>query len=607
MDPEVVNSKLHLIDLAGSERVEKTGSLGNLQKEASHINRSLTFLEQVVIALTQSKRDHIPYRQSKLTYLLKDSLGGNCHTFMIACIWPHINHAWETLSTLRFAARMKNIENQPVRNNLIAKEPVSFKLVLQVEQLKRELMMRDVICGNEAWLPELNKSQRERTIRATCTLASSINPTTSSSSLPHTSMDETSESEELSKKHLQERSSLITQLNMTHEDHSLDSIDTNVKSLSHVRLITGTMRALLWEACGQNQKKVEEICNQVMKNYNIETENSILRQQGKLFHGSERNGTGTDSGTGVDMDSGTFDGMGERKEENTTTDEINGMEYGHTTYNNENNTTSNSPSFDPISTSASLPVPVPSMTFDEYVLTPKGLPLFTEYEKMKSELNQNKISQRNITSILNNLKSLIDDLQDRRQQQQQQEQQQEQQEQQQHLDENEVDDSNSGRIEERVVKNIIREKQNEIKNDKRNDKRNENDVIDSMNKDANNEDNHQSKNTENKIIENNNNDSVATESLMINQDIKIETASHSLQLQLQLQSTANGANKEKRIETEIQEIGVDLSIQLAATKKEYRMASKELELSRFQMKEIQGLKKTALAILLSSFESHTAS
>ena len=102
VDPEVINSKLHLIDLAGSERVEKTGSTGTLQKEASHINRSLTFLEQVVIALTQSKRDHIPYRQSKLTYLLKDCIGGNCHTHMVACVWPHENHAHETLSTLRY-------------------------------------------------------------------------------------------------------------------------------------------------------------------------------------------------------------------------------------------------------------------------------------------------------------------------------------------------------------------------------------------------------------------------------------------------------------------------------------------------------------------------
>lgn len=68
---DVVFSKLNLVDLAGSERIEKSGSTGGLAKEAAHINRSLTFLEQVVVALTQSKRDHIPYRQSKLTYLLK--------------------------------------------------------------------------------------------------------------------------------------------------------------------------------------------------------------------------------------------------------------------------------------------------------------------------------------------------------------------------------------------------------------------------------------------------------------------------------------------------------------------------------------------------------
>lgn len=68
---DAVQSKLHLVDLAGSERIEKSGSVGGLAKEASHINRSLTFLEQVVIALTQAKREHVPYRQSKLTYLLK--------------------------------------------------------------------------------------------------------------------------------------------------------------------------------------------------------------------------------------------------------------------------------------------------------------------------------------------------------------------------------------------------------------------------------------------------------------------------------------------------------------------------------------------------------
>ena len=80
---DVTQSKLHLVDLAGSERIEKTRSTGTLQKEASHINRSLLYLEQVVLSLSQTtkgKSDHIPYRQSKLTYLLKDSLGGNCST-----------------------------------------------------------------------------------------------------------------------------------------------------------------------------------------------------------------------------------------------------------------------------------------------------------------------------------------------------------------------------------------------------------------------------------------------------------------------------------------------------------------------------------------------
>ena len=89
---DVIQSKLHLVDLAGSERSSKTGSIGQTQREASHINKSLLYLEQVVLALSQAKskkKDHIPYRQSKLTYLLKDSIGGNYRTALIACIWPH--------------------------------------------------------------------------------------------------------------------------------------------------------------------------------------------------------------------------------------------------------------------------------------------------------------------------------------------------------------------------------------------------------------------------------------------------------------------------------------------------------------------------------------
>jgi hypothetical protein len=75
---KVIYSKLHLVDLAGSERIKKSGASGISLKEATYINKSLTFLEQVVVSVCDNKRDHIPYRQSKLTNFLKNSIGGNC-------------------------------------------------------------------------------------------------------------------------------------------------------------------------------------------------------------------------------------------------------------------------------------------------------------------------------------------------------------------------------------------------------------------------------------------------------------------------------------------------------------------------------------------------
>jgi len=77
--------------------------------EAQFINKSLSFLEQVVVALAEKNRDHIPYRQSKLTNLLKDSIGGFCKTLMIANVWPEEAHLEETISTLKFATRMMKV------------------------------------------------------------------------------------------------------------------------------------------------------------------------------------------------------------------------------------------------------------------------------------------------------------------------------------------------------------------------------------------------------------------------------------------------------------------------------------------------------------------
>jgi len=105
-------SKLHLVDLAGSERTKKTETHGSQLTEARHINKSLTFLEQVVLALSDRNREHIPYRQAMLTNFLRDSLGGNCMTVMVANVQVVRQHIEETISTLKFATRMMKVKNE---------------------------------------------------------------------------------------------------------------------------------------------------------------------------------------------------------------------------------------------------------------------------------------------------------------------------------------------------------------------------------------------------------------------------------------------------------------------------------------------------------------
>lgn len=105
--------KLNLVDLAGSERQAKTGAQGERLKEATKINLSLSALGNVISALVDGKSTHIPYRDSKLTRLLQDSLGGNAKTVMVANVGPASYNVEETLTTLRYANRAKNIKNKP--------------------------------------------------------------------------------------------------------------------------------------------------------------------------------------------------------------------------------------------------------------------------------------------------------------------------------------------------------------------------------------------------------------------------------------------------------------------------------------------------------------
>ncbi|OCU02753.1 kinesin-like protein KIF27 [Xenopus laevis] len=115
---QTITSKFHFVDLAGSERVTKTGNTGERFKESIQINSGLLALGNVISALGDPKRKsaHIPYRDAKITRILKDSLGGNAKTVMITCISPSSSDLDESLNSLKYANRARNIKNKPVVN-----------------------------------------------------------------------------------------------------------------------------------------------------------------------------------------------------------------------------------------------------------------------------------------------------------------------------------------------------------------------------------------------------------------------------------------------------------------------------------------------------------
>ncbi|XP_067227863.1 kinesin-like protein KIF3B [Chanodichthys erythropterus] len=133
--------KLNLVDLAGSERQTKTGAQGERLKEATKINLSLSALGNVISALVDGRSTHIPYRDSKLTRLLQDSLGGNARTVMVANIGPASYNVEETLTTLRYANRAKNIKNKP-RVNEDPKDALLREFQEEIARLKEQLEKR---------------------------------------------------------------------------------------------------------------------------------------------------------------------------------------------------------------------------------------------------------------------------------------------------------------------------------------------------------------------------------------------------------------------------------------------------------------------------------
>ncbi len=130
--------KLYLVDLAGSEVISKTGATGQTLEEAKNINKSLTMLGRVINALTDGKSQYVPYRDSKLTRILQESLGGNSRTCLIITASPSMYNAVETLSTCRFGMRAKSIENKAKINKLLT----VAELKLIVSKLEKQLNIK---------------------------------------------------------------------------------------------------------------------------------------------------------------------------------------------------------------------------------------------------------------------------------------------------------------------------------------------------------------------------------------------------------------------------------------------------------------------------------
>lgn len=144
-DGSELTSKMHLVDLAGSENVGRSEVTGTTLAETQAINKSLSCLGNVIFALTEKGREHIPYRDSKLTFLLQDSLGGNSKTCIVCTATPSITCYSETVNTLKFAKRAKEIRNIPKLNR--SDSPINLQRTIEqlqkrVSELELELSLK---------------------------------------------------------------------------------------------------------------------------------------------------------------------------------------------------------------------------------------------------------------------------------------------------------------------------------------------------------------------------------------------------------------------------------------------------------------------------------
>ena len=269
-------------------------------------------------------------------------MGGNCHTYLIACIWPNIDYGWETLSTLRFASRMKCVENNPIRNTLVPKESNSSvrPLLNTIEALKKELAIRDILSGcSEVWSAELHKTQINSAMRGLSRF-------------------------------------IISGSNIEIVNDQICFPD--IHSLSEMRFMFGAMREMLWEVCGSDKARV----NDLIKSYRRQ----IIPDE--LF----------DDDHPVKADHSLSDVLFDNIE----------TSIAHTN-NEKKNATMDLPS-NTVENSALYEVETMSnkrITFEEFKLT-EGKSFQVKYEDIKDILKSSKERQKQIVRVINERKVDID-------------------------------------------------------------------------------------------------------------------------------------------------------------------------------------------------------
>uniref|UniRef100_A0A3P9P6R2 Kinesin-like protein n=1 Tax=Poecilia reticulata TaxID=8081 RepID=A0A3P9P6R2_POERE len=207
--------KLNLVDLAGSENIGRSGAVDKRAREAGNINQSLLTLGRVITALVE-KRPHVPYRESKLTRILQDSLGGRTKTSIIATVSPSSSNLEETLSTLEYASRAKNIMNKPEVNQKLTKRTLIKEYTEEIERLKRDLAAtRD---KNGVYLSSENyESGRGRAAPLRVALEPRLLQPGSHGSGSGSRLEETSRHLETTKEKLVEEKFICSQLSSVHE------------------------------------------------------------------------------------------------------------------------------------------------------------------------------------------------------------------------------------------------------------------------------------------------------------------------------------------------------------------------------------------------------